>query len=241
MSDLRNKLIRLAHANPELRGDLLPLLKQARGQRLPLGPVGDETMYWPPEPREWDENDFRRDRFGDYYVVEYHWVGRPSMYLFVEFDATEFIRSEGKRPGSFKATGVGAITTGKFRGPDDVLPTLNKMKQWGEGLLRKLQSELSNVGDSNWDANFDGHSLHAEYVGPTRHQYSDSSMHVTFDDVEDAVINGDRSPATIWYSAGADYQGHHGVKEVERSYSSIQDIEKILAEALRLWKTWDQD
>lgn len=30
MSDLRNKLIRLAHAHPELRGELLPLLKEAR-------------------------------------------------------------------------------------------------------------------------------------------------------------------------------------------------------------------
>lgn len=28
MSDLRSKLIRLAHQNPELRADLLPLLKQ---------------------------------------------------------------------------------------------------------------------------------------------------------------------------------------------------------------------
>ena len=29
MSDLRKKLIRLAHSNPELRADLLPLLKEA--------------------------------------------------------------------------------------------------------------------------------------------------------------------------------------------------------------------
>ena len=29
MSDLRSKVIRLAHARPELRGQLLPLLKQA--------------------------------------------------------------------------------------------------------------------------------------------------------------------------------------------------------------------
>ena len=31
MSNLRNKLIRLAHAKPELRSHLLPLLKEARG------------------------------------------------------------------------------------------------------------------------------------------------------------------------------------------------------------------
>ena len=29
MSKLRNKIIRLAHANPELRDELLPLLKEA--------------------------------------------------------------------------------------------------------------------------------------------------------------------------------------------------------------------
>lgn len=33
MSDLRSKLIRLAHENPALRGDLLPLLKTASTQK----------------------------------------------------------------------------------------------------------------------------------------------------------------------------------------------------------------
>lgn len=37
MSDLRYKLIRLAQANPTLRTDLLPLLKQASGPRLDAG------------------------------------------------------------------------------------------------------------------------------------------------------------------------------------------------------------
>ena len=38
MSDLRNKLIRLAHAKPELRKDLLPLLaKKAYGEGIPEG------------------------------------------------------------------------------------------------------------------------------------------------------------------------------------------------------------
>lgn len=43
MSDkkLRNKLIRLAHANPELRADLLPLLKEAGCEKLPEGPMRD--------------------------------------------------------------------------------------------------------------------------------------------------------------------------------------------------------
>ena len=34
MSNLRNKLIRLAHAKPELRADLLPLLKEAAEIRI---------------------------------------------------------------------------------------------------------------------------------------------------------------------------------------------------------------
>lgn len=38
MSSLRKKLIRLAHANPDLRPDLLPLIKEsARGPRLVAG------------------------------------------------------------------------------------------------------------------------------------------------------------------------------------------------------------
>lgn len=34
MSDLREKLIRLAHEKPELRKDLLPLLKEAKGKPM---------------------------------------------------------------------------------------------------------------------------------------------------------------------------------------------------------------
>lgn len=36
MSDLRNKLIRLAHKNPEIRGEVLPLLKEAKQLRMPI-------------------------------------------------------------------------------------------------------------------------------------------------------------------------------------------------------------
>ena len=45
MSDLRRKLIRLAHANPDLREDILPLLKEARGAgTIPVG-TGGETDH----------------------------------------------------------------------------------------------------------------------------------------------------------------------------------------------------
>ena len=42
MSDLRSKLIRLAHANPELRGDLLPLIKESKTARA----VNPDTTSW---------------------------------------------------------------------------------------------------------------------------------------------------------------------------------------------------
>ena len=38
MSDLRNRIIRLAYENPELRGDLLPLVKEARAAKFPKLP-----------------------------------------------------------------------------------------------------------------------------------------------------------------------------------------------------------
>ena len=46
MSSLRNKVIRLAHENPELRKDLLPLLKEAKGQPMAfaLGSFGREDV-----------------------------------------------------------------------------------------------------------------------------------------------------------------------------------------------------
>lgn len=40
-NDLRTKLIRLAHQNPALRADLLPLLKEAGCEKLPEGGMRD--------------------------------------------------------------------------------------------------------------------------------------------------------------------------------------------------------
>ena len=45
---LRNKLIRLAHENPELRADLLPLLKEADFMR----PVSVQGLVWHPKDSE---------------------------------------------------------------------------------------------------------------------------------------------------------------------------------------------
>lgn len=43
MSDLRNKIIRLAHKNPELRKDLLPLLTKKSGLK---GTLGGAMQNW---------------------------------------------------------------------------------------------------------------------------------------------------------------------------------------------------
>lgn len=40
-NDLRSKVIRLAHQNPALRADLLPLLKEAGCEKLPEGGMRD--------------------------------------------------------------------------------------------------------------------------------------------------------------------------------------------------------
>lgn len=67
MSDLKNALIKLAYTKPELRKDLLPLLKEARFHE---GPEGErEFQEWfedQPEDfqQEWEENtDKYKDKF----------------------------------------------------------------------------------------------------------------------------------------------------------------------------------
>jgi len=65
MSNLRSKLIRLAHANPELRAQILPLLKEAGCEKLPEGGMRDNCEKKKEEGKESDKKAGSND------VIEY--------------------------------------------------------------------------------------------------------------------------------------------------------------------------
>ena len=235
---LRRRLIRLAFENPDVRPAILPLLKQGFGP-LPLGAWGGADHFWPETPRGWDEYDYTRDALGDYYKVGYQWIGKPSMTLFVDVDGTDYVNFGGTKPMNYRARGVAQTKSGKVF-PKDIPRLLMEIVTWAEGHLNNLKREVARLSDSTWEVSYDGYQIDATFRGPKSSPYSDAHMSVTFDDADDALVDGGRSRARIWFSAGADYQGHYGVKEVERMYSTVADIRKILAEAERLYKQWDQ-
>jgi len=61
MSELRKRVIRLAHSQPELRPHLLPLLKEAQGGR-PV-PLTEDELYDVMEGSHVEKWDFNTDRW----------------------------------------------------------------------------------------------------------------------------------------------------------------------------------
>ena len=218
------------------------LSKQARRHTYSMGIIRDGYEGFWPEPREWGVDDLKRDRFGDAYEMEYGWEGSPFMSLSVRFYAKPLLASDGKRPGTFKATfGFAKEYTGQWKEEKNgVLNALDEVEKWGRSTLSEIKKSIEGLSDQDWLVDYDGYQIDATYRGE-RTDFSDSDMTVTFRDVEQALIMGQSQEAEIHFIEGSDYEGHYGEKEVERSYSSLADIRNILGEAKTMFKRWDAE
>jgi len=203
-----------------------------------MGGWGGENQAWPDFGRNWGYFDAQRDRFGDAYRLGLQWIGSPFMGLFVEMDATKYTNSGGKRPGTWTAEAFGETISGAWRDPKELSRILKKVVSWATKLRQQLKTDILSMSNANWELRYDGDDIWADYRGP-KDKLSDGSMYVSFRDPEDALIGNASSDAEINYSAGADYQGHFGEQSEEHSYSSPQDIRRILERAEMLFQQWE--
>jgi frataxin-like iron-binding protein CyaY len=213
-----------------------------RGSPESMGPWDGEDHYWP-DLQDFEQTDGDADRFGDFYRMEYQYVGHSGdhLTLFVKFDALQFVNSEGKKPGKWTATNFATEKTGTFRSIEDISKVLKDCIKWAEGEREKIKKDVEKaVKRPDWEAHYDGYNLVVEYKKRAG-EYSDETMTVTFDDLEEAIYQGGSSSAEIWFAAGADYEGHYGEQRVTKTYSNAKDMGDILKAAEKLWDKWTKE
>ena len=109
MSDLRREAAKYAAQvkTTKIVERVVERFRQARGGPEPMGAWDEKEHYWPDLP-DFKQTDGKSDRFGDFYKMTYQFMGHDSgsgfLTLFVDFDATQFVNSEGKEAGKWKAT-----------------------------------------------------------------------------------------------------------------------------------------
>lgn len=99
MSDLRNKLIRLAHSKPNLRSDLLPLIREAgekqayfrSGERYYLTGI---TTKLSPEGYPEGYATFRREVPASMGLGGYLFVGQRGREIFVPYEDAQAVISK---------------------------------------------------------------------------------------------------------------------------------------------------
>ena len=121
MSDLRRRLVRLAHSKPELRPHLLPLLKQAGkyGKGVVIATASKATLH---TPAGGDRFDLRIDVTGKvsgagYFLVDYTLLrGGEAAHLskitpttktkLLKKYRTQVAKGEGRRPADTNSPGI---------------------------------------------------------------------------------------------------------------------------------------
>lgn len=208
-------------------------MKIARGEGM--GAWDGQDHYWP-EMHDWEFSGDSYDRFGDAYRGTYQYISRGGHYIdvFVHFDITGL----PEKPGKWQASGAVGEKSGALRKVEDIPKVLDEALKWAAEGHKKVEKALEKAGGPKWDVNYDGYEWAADYKNTDR--YSDASMTVTVNDIEDTIFRGKPGVAEIHFILGADYRGNYGEETERRPFRTVDDLNKVLKEAERLWGKWIQ-
>jgi hypothetical protein len=172
----------------------------------------------------------------DCFRVTYNY-GSSDLNLSAEFDLGNWGDFQNGKPGKWKATILNEKDKGSWNGADDIPRILADLVAKAKKVQANIASKLTKVGGPKWDVLYDWGELTADYENPN--EYSEAAMTVTFQDVDNVVFGEeDKGEAEAYFTAGADYQGSYGKQEKLFTYKTLDDIEKVLKEAEKLWDRW---
>lgn len=215
-----------------------PSLTKTAGVRMT--PKDGEQREWPAvDERMWDLEPVQRDRFGDVHVMRYIALA-PAGTPKVTVDTTPWFHDDRPEFG-FTIEVFGSKTdSGKFK-PDtcdrEIPKLLSRALQLAERAAGDHAKKLEQLKVPDWDITYDarGDDLTVVYLAPDQSEFSDSSMSGSFYSPLE-IFTGGKSDYDVSFSAGADYEGHFGVRELKGQVRSVDDIKKVLRNAEAMWK-----
>ena len=190
-----------------------------------------EESYWP-LLKKWDADIKNSDAFDAYSEGVYQSSVHPG--LFVHFDAWP-LQDLRAKPGTYEVRAFGQTKKGKWNHEKEIEKILETAVKWGDQQVKKLAQSIEKIGGNTWEVNYDYGDVNAFYRGK-RDEYSDADISVKFESADKVLGGGEAGEAEISYMEGGDYSGAYGKIDVEESYSSIQDMQKILKKAEALFK-----
>jgi hypothetical protein len=207
----------------------------AGSSRVSMGIIREgEESFWP-EPRGWDISDTDdRDVANAYGMVQYQAMSSSLSFVFVWFDARG-LQLMHKKPGTYKAELLGREFHGTWGHEDEIPKILNDILKWAKQAWIKMMSEVKKLGGRDWE--FMG-SGGVSFVYP-RVDSDGPHIEVDFPFIEEALSGGEEE-AEISFYMGTGYEGRFGKKTRNETYSSIQDMKRILSKAEQYFKEWQE-
>lgn len=206
--------------------------------RPKLSPWDGEDHEWPAVAPSWDEEPVRSDRFHDVFVMRYVDFGLAGSPM-VTVDTTPW--THHKQPEFTYSIQVfdQKVKSGKIPldGYEKSIPKLlDEAVEFAQREVNTFAKQLDQLKVPHWGIEYDkrGDDLIVQYKPPGQSPYSDSSLSGSFYGPLD-IFTGGKADYDISYSAGADYEGHYGVRELKGEVRSLEDIKKVLKDAERIW------
>jgi len=202
-----------------------------------MGAWGGEEYRWP-EPRGWQIVDWNKtDVFGDSMVVSYQHYDSANI---IDFDGEPFVRSDGKKPGTYKGQAYGEKISGTWRNLKELSAVFDKIAADILSARSKWSSKLPKVPGwkSDNDDQMTGYTF--EKTRP------EELLMVTFEPdggnmMADVVLGDEVCEVEVYYSAESDYAGRHGQKKKRTRVKGASGIKKALREAEKLYAKWTKD
>lgn len=112
----------------------------------PMGSFGGKRYFWPDVGSKWDaiDWDFEAGANSNALSIKYQYFS-PS-FVFVEFNARNWLQSDGKKPILYYVTWTGKkVDSGKIRNPSDVVGVLKTAAKAAVDFMAKAKQAMPSV------------------------------------------------------------------------------------------------
>ena len=173
---------------------LLESLEQINEATAGIGAFGGKRYTWPDLGVKWEDVDYDQHVVDsdDFMWIKYQNTGGNS-FLFIEFDASGWVRSAGEKPVKYVISFTGVPkANGTIKDPSrlEMLKVVKKAEKLAGDSIKNLKKKLPSF--SGWEK-----SYYNEWLTYRKYLSSMYYVEVEFLDVDEAILNNESSDVII--------------------------------------------